>query len=123
MQGASDLEQTGQRERAERAYLTASGHWYREPLPLFALANARYTEGDREGAEKALRQSITRKPDYALGWFNLSELLAERGCPGQAEQARACARQLAPTMRAWPRRWMPEPRPAAAVKPCRHAGQ
>ena len=96
MQGASDLEQTGQRERAERAYLTASGHWYREPLPLFALANARYTEGDREGAEKALRQSITRKPDYALGWFNLSELLAERGCPGQAEQARACARQLAP---------------------------
>ncbi|WAG78145.1 PA2778 family cysteine peptidase [Metapseudomonas furukawaii] len=93
---ASDLEQTAQRKVAERAYQTAAEHWPKAPLPLFALANARYAEGDREGAERALRESLRRKPDYALGWFNLSEVLNERGCATQAAQARACARKLAP---------------------------
>ncbi|QEY65851.1 C39 family peptidase [Metapseudomonas lalkuanensis] len=96
IKAASDLEQTAQRPAAERAYRTAAEHWSKEPLPLFALANARYAEGDRDGAEAALRQSLKRKPDYALGWFNLSEVLNEKGCAAQAQQARACARQLAP---------------------------
>ncbi|MDH4561936.1 PA2778 family cysteine peptidase [Pseudomonas sp. BN411] len=96
IKAASDLEQTAQRPAAERAYRTAAEHWSKEPLPLFALANARYAEGDRDGAEAALRESLKRKPDYALGWFNLSEVLNEKGCVAQAGQARACARQLAP---------------------------
>ncbi|BAN50436.1 PA2778 family cysteine peptidase [Metapseudomonas resinovorans] len=96
IKAASDLEETAQRPVAERAYRTAAKHWPQEPLPLFALANARYADGDRDGAERALRESLGRKPDYALGWFNLSELLNEKGCAAQAGQARACARQLAP---------------------------
>ncbi|MFZ6045187.1 PA2778 family cysteine peptidase [Pseudomonas sp. CR3202] len=96
LKAASDLEETAQRPVAERAYRTAAEHWPDEPLPLFALANARYAEGDRDGAERALRESLKRKPDYALGWFNLSEVLNEKGCAAQAGQARACARQLAP---------------------------
>ncbi|WP_137821773.1 PA2778 family cysteine peptidase [Pseudomonas sp. D(2018)] len=96
LKAASDLEETAQRPVAERAYRTAAEHWPKEPLPLFALANARYADGDRDGAERALRESLKRKPDYALGWFNLSEVLNEKGCTAQASQARACARQLAP---------------------------
>ncbi|WP_280325789.1 PA2778 family cysteine peptidase [Pseudomonas sp. BN102] len=96
IKAASDLEETSQRPVAERAYRTAAEHWPQEALPFFALANARYADGDRDGAEQALRESLKRKPDYALGWFNLSEVLNEKGCASQASQARACARQLAP---------------------------
>ncbi|CAD5108125.1 PA2778 family cysteine peptidase [Zestomonas carbonaria] len=96
LQAASDLEETGRREVAERAYRTAAEHWPDEPMPTFALANARYAEGDRDGAEQALRDSLRRRTDFAIGWFNLSEVLNERGCAGQAGAARACARKLAP---------------------------
>jgi hypothetical protein len=99
LQAASDLEETGQREAAERAYRTAAMHWADEPLPLFALGNARYAAGDRAGAEQALRASVQRRPDFAIGWFNLSEVLNERGCAAQASAARACARKLAPADR------------------------
>ncbi|AYC35024.1 peptidase C39 family protein [Pseudomonas cavernae] len=96
LQAASDLEETGQRRVAERAYRTAATHWPHEPMPAFALANARYAEGDRNGAQQALRDSLQRQPDFALGWFNLSEVLNEQGCAQQASAARACAQQLAP---------------------------
>lgn len=96
LQAASDLEETGQRALAERAYRTAAAHWPSEPLPAFALGNARYAAGDRDGAEAALRESLRRQGDFAVGWFNLSELLNERGCPQQASAARACVRRLAP---------------------------
>src|SRR5690606_1403568 len=38
LQAANDLEQTGRREAAERAYRTAEAHWPGEALPSFALA-------------------------------------------------------------------------------------
>ena len=55
LQGASDLEETGQREAAETAYRTALHQWPREPMPAFALGNARYAAGDR--AEPRPQQS------------------------------------------------------------------
>ena len=113
IKAASDLEETSQRPVAERAYRTAAEHWPQEALPLFALANARYADGDRDGAEQALRESLKRKPDYALGWYNLSEVLNEKGCATQAGQARACARQLAPN----------DPRLAAPLAGARGKGQ
>lgn len=96
LQAASDLEQTGQHEAAQRAYRTAQAHWPDEALPGFALANLRYAAGDLSGAESALRDSLGRQQDFAIGWFNLSEVLNERGCPVQARAARRCAQQLAP---------------------------
>ncbi|MCY1488513.1 hypothetical protein D9M68_222070 [compost metagenome] len=96
LQAASDLEETGRRDVAERAYRRAAAHWPHEPMPAFALGNARYADGDRAGAEQALRDSVVRQPGFAIGWFNLSEVLNEQGCPLQAASARRCARQLAP---------------------------
>lgn len=96
LQAASDLEQTGQDEAAGTAYRAAMAHWPDEALPGFALANLRYAKGDRALAEETLRQSLSRRGDFAVGWFNLSELLNERGCVVQAQAARTCAQRLAP---------------------------
>jgi hypothetical protein len=96
MQAASDLEQTGQREAAATAYRTALRQWPNEPLPGFAMANLLHASGDRAAAERQLRDSLSRRGDFAAGWFNLSEMLNERGCVSQASAARTCARRLAP---------------------------
>lgn len=96
LKAASDLEETGRVEAAQRAYRMATRQWPGEPLGWFALANSRYVGGDAAGAELALRQSLARQPDFAAGWFNLSQLLGERGCRRAAEQARRCAQRLAP---------------------------
>ncbi|MDD0841807.1 PA2778 family cysteine peptidase [Pseudomonas sp. Gutcm_11s] len=99
MQAASDLEQTNQREAAATAYRTAQRQWPGESLPGFALANLLHATGDRAGAEQLLRDSLGRRGDFAAGWFNLSEMLNERGCVSQASAARACAQRLAPNDR------------------------
>ncbi|MGP0173290.1 PA2778 family cysteine peptidase [Pseudomonas sp. NCHU5208] len=96
MKAASDLEQTGQAAAARRAYRTASEAWPKASLPWFALSNSRYAEGDRKGAEQALRESLKREPDFAAGWFNLSQVLGDQGCAHEAQQAQACAQRLAP---------------------------
>ena len=95
LQAASDLEQTGQTQAATTAYETAASHWH-SGLSWFALANSRYASGDRQGAEEAMRTSIGRDPSFAPGWFNLSQILAERSCRNEAAQALHCARQLSP---------------------------
>ncbi|HSX70354.1 MAG TPA: hypothetical protein VLF16_05410, partial [Pseudomonas sp.] len=78
------------------AYRAAQRQWPDEPLPGFALANLLHGTGDRAGAERQLHESLSRRGDFAAGWFNLSEMLNERGCVSQASAARACARRLAP---------------------------
>ncbi|NQD91819.1 PA2778 family cysteine peptidase [Pseudomonas sp. CrR25] len=96
LKAASDLEETGRSASARRAYQTATRQWPAESLAWFALGNSRYAGGDRSGAEQALRISVARQPDFAAGWFNLSQLLGEQGCAQAAQQARACAQRLAP---------------------------
>jgi tetratricopeptide (TPR) repeat protein len=96
LKAASDLEQTGRKMAAQRAYRRATQAWPDQALSWFALANSRYAEGDRQGAEQALRASLQREPDFAAGWFNLAQLLGEQGCGERAQQAQACARRLAP---------------------------
>lgn len=95
LKAASDLEQTGRAAAALSAYETAAEHWS-SGLSWFALANARYAQGDKAAAERALRTSVQRDASFAPGWFNLGQLLAERGCGTQAFAAQACATQLAP---------------------------
>lgn len=96
IRAASDLEETGQAEAAERAYRAAATHWPRETLPWFALGNLLHTEGRQQEALQALRQSVQLTPGFAAGWFNLSEVLAGLGCGMQAQVARQCAATLAP---------------------------
>ena len=92
---ASDLEQVGQVKAAQRAYQTAAEHW-QSGLPWFALANNRYSAGERLAAEQALRTSLEKDGRFAPAWFNLSQVLAERGCSSAAADARTCAVRLAP---------------------------
>jgi len=96
LKAASDLEETGHPQAAQRAYRTATQKWPEESVGWFALANSRYAGGDVAGAESALRKSLAQQADFAAGWFNLSQVLSEQGCPAQAEQARTCAQRLAP---------------------------
>lgn len=95
LKAANDLEQTGRKDAARKAYEAATAHWS-GGLSWFALANSLYAEGDRHAAEEALRSSIASDDAFAAGWFNLAQLLAERGCATQASRAKACAVQLAP---------------------------
>lgn len=95
LKAANDLEQTGRKEAAFKAYRTATQHW-NGGLSWFALANSLYAEGNRKSAEHALRSSIASDEGFAVSWFNLAQLLAERGCTAQASRAKACAAQLAP---------------------------
>ena len=44
-----------------------------------ALASALYETGDAAGAERAFREAIRVRPDYALARENLARLLAESG--------------------------------------------
>ena len=113
LKAASDLEQTGHRQAARQAYLTATQRWPEQSMGWFALANNSYAAGDRPGAEQALRTSIEQTPSFAAGWFNLSQLLAEQGCAATAKAAAVCAQRLAPN----DKRFTPpplQPQPATA---------
>lgn len=96
LQAASDLEQTGQSEAAERAYLSASQRWPDDPLAWFALGNSQYAAGRIDAAEASLRRATQSRPPLPAAWNNLAHLLAERGCGQQARAAFSCARQMAP---------------------------
>ncbi|VXC66546.1 PA2778 family cysteine peptidase [Pseudomonas sp. 9Ag] len=95
LKAANDLEQTGHVGAARAAYETAAQRWS-TGLSWFVLANARYAVGEEDAAELALRTSVQLDNSFAPGWFNLSHVLAERGCPVHASAARACAVRLAP---------------------------
>ncbi|HCJ28395.1 MAG TPA: hypothetical protein DHV63_03670 [Pseudomonas sp.] len=95
LKAANDLEQTDHQNAALRGYETAAERWS-SGLSWFVLANARYAQGDKRAAERALRNSVQRDESFAAGWFNLSQVLAERGCQAQSTAAHACAVQLAP---------------------------
>lgn len=95
LKAANDLEQTGRIEAATRAYTAAAQHWSGH-LAWFALGNLEYAQGDKQSAEQALRKSVERDAGFAAGWFNLSQIMAERGCGTLAASARQCAATLAP---------------------------
>ncbi|MCY1441638.1 hypothetical protein D9M71_579590 [compost metagenome] len=96
LKAAHDLEETGRSALATQAYQSATRTWPGEPVGWFALANTRYASADLSGAEQALRQSVAVGPKFAAAWYNLANVLGEKGCPVQAKEAGQCARQLAP---------------------------
>ena len=116
LQAASDLEQTGRKAAALKAYQAATQRWD-SGLAWFALGNSRYAEGDRQSAERALRNSVASDGAFAPGWFNLGQVLAERGCPAQAASAKACAVQLAPEDKRFAADLSPQRERGAACEP------
>lgn len=95
LRSASDLEEVGQVRAARIAYEAAVKRWD-SALSRFALANSQYAAGEKSAAEESLRASVRLDPGFAIGWFNLSQVLAEQGCGSGAQEARDCAIRLAP---------------------------
>ncbi|MCQ4295012.1 PA2778 family cysteine peptidase [Pseudomonas stutzeri] len=95
LRSASDLEEVGRTRAAQVAYEAAAAHW-NSALSRFALANSQYAVGEKAAAEESLRMSVRLDPGFAIGWFNLSQVLAERGCGSLARDAQACAVRIAP---------------------------
>lgn len=83
IQAASDAEELGLEEMAVEALAAATRRWPKEPLAWQALANTRYSEGNLQAAEIALRQSLQLEPS-AAAHNNLAHILHERGCPAEA---------------------------------------
>ncbi|KAB0549011.1 PA2778 family cysteine peptidase [Pseudomonas argentinensis] len=96
LKAAADLEEVGRKDVAQHAYRTATQRWPEQAVAWFALANSRYAGGDLRGAEAAFRESVSRQANFAPGWFNLSQVLDERGCKAEAASARQCAQRLKP---------------------------
>jgi tetratricopeptide (TPR) repeat protein len=95
LRSASDLEEVGQVRAARAAYEVGAKRW-NSALTQFALANIQYAAGEKAAAEESLRHSVRLDPGFAIGWFNLSQVMAERGCGSGARQAQACAIRMAP---------------------------
>ncbi|RRV63346.1 hypothetical protein EGJ07_12525 [Stutzerimonas stutzeri] len=95
LRSASDMEEVGQRRGARQAYDAATARWG-SALAYFALANSQYGSGEMHAAEASLRASVRVDQRFAIGWFNLSQVMAEQGCISEARQARACSARLAP---------------------------
>ena len=83
----SDMEQLGHAEAAAAGYEAAVQRWPLQPLPWFALGNARYRAGDRGGARDAWERATSLDPAFAAGWNNLAQVLGELGCSGFARAA------------------------------------
>lgn len=79
---------------ASRAWRSALDVWPDDPVALFGLGNARYAEGDLDGARAAWERYVTQNPDDPAGLNNLAVVLAESGClrRGQALAKAALAR-------------------------------
>lgn len=90
LRAASAFETLRRPAVAEAAYAAATRRWPEQALPWQALANARYAQGNAEGAEAALRIAL-QIATSAGAYNNLSQLLLERGCPSAAREALASA--------------------------------
>lgn len=64
----------------------------------FALGNARYTTGDRQGAIAAFEDAVKEDTDLAVAWLNLGLLQQEMG---NVDQAREALQQAAAHPGAW----------------------
>lgn len=97
---AAPFESLGQLAIAERAYSAATLRWPDSSLSWQALANLRYAQSDRAGAEQALRRAIELHPQAAAARNNLASLLLERGCPTAARAQLEVLREVPVNLRA-----------------------
>ena len=93
LQAASAFEELGQPLLAEKAYQAATIRWPSQVMAWKALANARYAQGDLEGAESALRYAIRLAPSVPAH-NNLANVLLGQGCIAAAGAELNNARDL-----------------------------
>lgn len=96
LKAALELEQTSQQEAAYRAYEAAAKRWSNWPQIWLALGNATYQRHQFRESVEAFLNATRLEPANVTGWNNLAYALLELGCPQQANQAIACASELAP---------------------------
>jgi tetratricopeptide (TPR) repeat protein len=97
LKAASDLDGSGRKSAAQRAFRTATERWPTRIDGWLALARSRQAGADLLGAQEALLAGLKQQPTSAEGWFALTEVFSERGCIAAAGRARQCAQRLAPT--------------------------
>lgn len=66
------------------AWSAGMARWPDEPLLRFGAANALLAQGDRAGAEEALRALLLLAPTDSAARNNYAELLSQRGCRAAA---------------------------------------
>lgn len=77
LSAAAALERVGQAVAAETVYLTGAARWPDNWLWLFGLGNARYAQGDLQGARRALQQAQALAPDIPEIRANLATVTAD----------------------------------------------
>ena len=61
------------------AYVAGIERWPTHSRLLMAYGNLLFAEGDKDGAAKHYRLTITHNPEYAPAYNNLAQILLERG--------------------------------------------
>jgi tetratricopeptide (TPR) repeat protein len=89
------FESTGHRSAALKNYEIASELWPDDSLVWFALGNARYRSGSRDGAEIAFKRAVDADERNAAALNNLAQTLGERGCRESAQRYLSRARDVA----------------------------
>jgi len=93
---ARELERTGKPGAARQAWLAGTVRWPENFRAWMALGNSYYATGEFALATPAFQRATELSPQEPAGWNNLAYALVKNRCPHAAQQAAACARQLAP---------------------------
>lgn len=95
LRAAAGMEAAGETRAALAAYAAARSAWPDSLIALLGLGNTHYINGDLESAEANYRAVLAADPLHAVALNNLAQVLADRGCYGEAsatiEQALAAA--------------------------------
>lgn len=94
LKAASDLEQTGRLDSAQRAYEAALTRWPDQDTALFGLGNVAWAQNRRQQSADYFSELVRRNPNMKAGWNNLSVALDALGCTEAALQARKCGTRL-----------------------------
>ncbi|MDZ7853148.1 MAG: PA2778 family cysteine peptidase [Halomonas sp.] len=83
----ADFERVQGAQAALPAWESLVDRYPRHAMGHFALGNARYANGDRQGAVAAFEGAVEQDPDLAVAWFNLGLLYRELGKNDKAKEA------------------------------------
>jgi hypothetical protein len=96
LEAAQDLEVTGQRQAAFRAYRAVSKRWPEQPAAFLGMGNIAFADQEWVRAVRYYTATVKNFPKLAPGWNNLAHGLARAGCGPQSGEALARANQLGP---------------------------